>query len=50
MDGVINVDGMEYCTQMDCTMVDCLHHPRNIPEKPESLRARNMREECKYGR
>lgn len=50
MEDIVKVDGMEYCTQIDCTMKDCVHHPKNIPEGFETLRARNMRRECRNGR
>ena len=41
---------MEYCTQLDCDMKDCPHHPRNIPSEVEQLRARNMKgKECGNG-
>lgn len=48
MDGVVNGEDMEYCTQMDCDMRDCPHHPRNIPSEFEKLRARNMKGECTW--
>lgn len=49
MEGVVK--DVEYCTQIDCEMKDCPHHPRNIPHDVEQLRARNMKgKECGNGK
>lgn len=50
MEDIIKVNDMEYCTQINCKMKDCIHHPKNIPSGIERLRARNMKgKECKHG-